>query len=258
MFILLYGPDAYRRREKREEVVAQFLSKHTSAGLGRFDLESDADAFVGFLRNQSMFAPVRLAVVTNLFSDDSKSLIELVSSFMSEPSTTILVSESGKPPKPWAFLLKSKSVLAQTFEELKGPAWLAFLRAEARRRGLVLASPAEKLVAQVYQGDSWRLVTELDRLALLGRKDIALADLGELSLEVAPDFWTMVNGFRSSRLGERLATLEQAFGRNEPAAKLFHILAYQNKARLPLFAAYDLAVKTGKLEYEEALLDSIL
>lgn len=264
MILFLYGPDDYRRRAKREGVIAEFIKKHGPAGLGRFDVEEGIDPIAAFLLNQSIFAPVRLLVLSNAFASEDKGLPSLLERYASDPSTTILLSESAKPPKPWSFLLaKSKGkakpvILAQSFDLLKGTEWDAFIRSEAATRELSFTAPAFRLLSAAYSGDSWRLVTELDKLSLLGKRSLSESDLSDLALELEPDFWTFVNSFRSSRLGDRLAAMEGAFARNEPAAKLFHILAYQFKEKLPRFAAYDLAVKSGKLEYEEALVDSVL
>ena len=45
---------------------------------------------------------------------------------------------------------------------------------------------------------------------------------------------------------------------NDPAAKLFNILGSQWKEKTAQMAELDFAVKSGKLEYEEALVDLIL
>jgi len=41
----------------------------------------------------------------------------------------------------------------------------------------------------------------------------------------------------------------------DPAAKIFNILAAQAGEKIPRMADYDIAVKSGKLDYEEVLLD---
>jgi hypothetical protein len=45
---------------------------------------------------------------------------------------------------------------------------------------------------------------------------------------------------------------------SDPAPKLFNILASQWKEKISQFARYDLAIKSGKLDYEEALLDAVI
>ena len=45
---------------------------------------------------------------------------------------------------------------------------------------------------------------------------------------------------------------------NDPPPKIFNILAAQWQEKTPHMAAYDLAIKSGKLDYEEALTDLLI
>lgn len=264
MIILLHGPDDYRRNAKREELVAEFLKKNTALGVGRFDLEEEGarDELESFLRNQSMFAPKRLAAIENSLGESDKTLAAIYKNHL-EGETTLLLSEKTKPAKPWAFLLSSKptkcsGVLVQEFEYLAGAEWSAFVAGETKARGAALTPAAQKFLAAAYAKDTWRLVTELDKLALIDKKTISQADLEEMEIELIPNFWATMNGLKSSRVGERLATLEAVLARNEPAAKIFNILAYQWPEKMPQFAAYDRAVKMGRCDYEETLVDLLI
>lgn len=264
MIILLHGPDDYRRNRKREELVAEFVKKNSALGVGRFDLE-DAGAreeLEAFLRNQSIFTPKRLAIVENSLGEPDKTLAAIYKNHL-EGETTLLLSERAKPGKSWAFLLPAKSVKAavavtQEFDYLTGAEWSAFVAREAKDRGVVFAPAAHKFLAAAYEKDTWRLVTELDKLALMNKKQVSQADLEEMSIELIPNFWATMNGLKSYRIGERLATLEAIFARNEPAAKIFNILAYQWPEKLPHFAAYDRAIKMGRCDYEETLVDLLI
>ena len=62
-------------------------------------------------------------------------------------------------------------------------------------------------------------------------------------------------------LGQRLITLERLFQMREEPVKIFNILAsrtYLSFEDLQKMADYDIMVKSGKMEYEEVLLDLIL
>jgi hypothetical protein len=110
----------------------------------------------------------------------------------------------------------------------------------------------------VYEDDTWRLVTEIQKLSFLGKPVIEIKDLEDLGLEQIPDFWSLILGFKSRNLNQRLWALERIFGQNEPAGKIFNLLAYQLPEKINNFAEYDLMVKSGKLEYEEALVDLVV
>jgi hypothetical protein len=286
MIIFLYGPDDYRRDEKRRWFVAEFVKKYGGLGVGYFDLgeahlpapppdplrgskragraqasggqEGGFERFVEFTRNQSLFGPEKLAVVEHAFSAadevSEKQLVAELKPLVDRKGTTVLITDSKKPVKAFDFLLK-KPVLVEHFNYLEGAAWLRFVEQEAARRGVRLSRDAAVFLAEVYAGDTWRLATELEKMSLLGTSSIERRDLAHLDAELAPEFWGLMNGLRSPRLPERLAALERCFGTKEPAGKLFNILAYQWPEKLSAMAGYDLAVKSGKLGYEEVLLD---
>lgn len=287
MIILLYGPDDYRRERKKIEIITEFEKKHSSLGvriLNAAEKESAADLEF-FLRNQSIFDSKKIVVIENLFplrgaggADDEddgvasvvpsdseessqsnvgkKTITDILKEYSVAPSVTILISEKKKPAKSFAFLLK-KSELIQEFEGLAGPGWDAFVKSEAKKNGITLSVSSAKFLGEVYQGNSWALATELQKLSGF-KKEIDLDDLNEFDLDVAPNYWALVNGAKSYDLRSRLSALEKLFSMNDPAPKIFNILSASWREKTPQFAAYDKAIKSGKLEYEEALVDLVI
>jgi DNA polymerase III delta subunit len=264
MFIFLYGPDDYRRIQKKREIIAEFERKHSGLGLGFFDLAADGamDALTEFARNQFIFDSAKLAVTENAFEMEPAALAKLLKPLAAAKDTAILIAEKEKPTKALAFLLEKPS-LSQRFENLEGVEWLAFIKAAAKQAGITLADAALRFLAAVHQGNSWALVTELQKLAALrtraGKAGSAAAiegkDLDALDLEAAPNYWALLNGLKSYDAKTRLFALERLFAMNDPAAKIFNILAAQAGEKIPRMAEYDRAVKSGKLDYEEVLLD---
>jgi DNA polymerase III delta subunit len=257
MIIFLYGPDDYRRIQKKREIVAEFEKKHSGLGLAFFDL-ADADAMgslLEFIRNQSIFESAKLAVLLNAFEAEPKELAKALAPLAAGGATTILVSEREKPVKALAFLAVKPS-LCQQFDNLEGAEWAGFIKTEAKRAGAKLTGAAAAFLGTVYQGNSWALVTELQKLATF--RAAALIDKGDLDamdLEAAPNYWALLNGLKSYDARVRLFALEKLFALSDPPAKIFNILAAQAGEKIPRMAGYDIAVKSGKLDYEEALLD---
>src|SRR3989344_4440377 len=64
------------------------------------------------------------------------------------------------------------------FESSTGENLRVFLKKEIKARNLILDKASEDLLVQVYAGDSWGLITELDKLSLLDEKKIT-ADILE-------------------------------------------------------------------------------
>lgn len=276
MIVFLYGPDDYRRLAKKREIIAEFGKKHSDLGLGFFDLAdgATADDLEEFLRSQSIFETKKLAVLEGLFpkrntgeddangiepeaeKQDGKGIADILKAYTTTPNTTILISENKKPIKAFGFLLKTP-VLAQEFRALTGPAWDAFVKSEAKKIGAELAPAAACFLAKVYEGNSWALATELQKLAGFSRP-VGGKDLDALGLDATPNYWALLNGVKSYDLHSRLAALETLLAMSDPAPKLFNILASQWKEKIGQFARYDLAVKSGKMEYEEALVDVVI
>ena len=260
MIIFLYGPDDYRRSEKKRSIIAEFSKKRSEIGLGVFDLEekkalTDLD---GFLRTQSIFETAKLAVLENAFELDAPKLAKLLKPFVEEKNITILIAEKDKPVRALAFLLE-KPVLAQKFETLAGAEWTAFIMAEAKRKDMRLTLAAAQFLGTVYDGNTWGLMTEIEKLrgfksgGVVDKKDLDIFDF-----EVAPNYWGLINGLKNYDIKNRLYAFETMLAANDPPAKIFNILASQWQEKTPHMAEYDLAVKSGKVDYEEALVDLLI
>ncbi len=267
MIIFLYGSDDYRRSQKKRDLIAEFKKKHSALGLATFDFEKKdaATALAEFARNQSIFETAKLAILENVFEEFSgvarvKELAKILQPFLeggvASKSVTILLAERDKPVKALAFLAE-KPAIFQKFENLEGAAWEQFIAAEAKKLGMALATDAVRFLATIYAGNAWALVTELQKLSGL-KSSITKADLDTFDLEAAPNYWALLNGVKSPDLRARLYALEKLLALNDPPAKLFNILASQWGQKLAQFAEYDFAVKSGKLEYEEALVEAVL
>lgn len=258
MIIFLYGPDDYRRAQKKKDLAAEFLKKRSEQGVGSFDLaESEGLAELHeFLGNQQLFGSAKFVTVHNAFEVDPAQLAKIVRPFADSKTETILISEKGKPVKELAFLLK-KPVIVQEFKNLSGALLERFVLDEAKKNGLALDAAAARHLAAVFAGDSWGLSTEIQKLAVFAPK-IAKRDLDDFDLEIAPAYWSMLMGVRSPDMRNRLAALETLLASGDPLPKIFNILASQWREKTREMAEYDFAVKSGKLEYDDALLALVL
>ena len=261
MLIFLYGPDDYRREEKRRGIKDEFLKKYSNLSVGSFDLsEKDAfDEFKTFIKSQSIFETKKIAFIENAFEVEGEkdNLILELTSFLENKNTTVVISEKNKPLKAFSFLLE-KPVLVQEFKNLEGKEWEQFILKTSKQQGIEFDITALGFLARNYTGNSWGVITEIEKLSSLGKTRIELKDVEGTMLEALPDFWSVMNGLKSHEIGERLFILEKLFAVHEPAAKIFNILSSMSKDRATDFADYDLKVKSGKLEYEEALVDAVL
>lgn len=257
MIVFLYGLDAYRRLQKKQTIVGEFLKKHSALGLKYFDCtkEEIIPALREFGASESLFDSQRLAVLESAWEIPAESLKEWLKTIVEKKGVTVLLSEA-EIPKEFKFLEKSP-IVSEEFEEIKGESWEEFGKKEIKKRGVELSSQALALLLKAYEGDGWRLATELDRLAAIGKK-LEVKDLAELGVEIQPEFFSLMKNFSYGDRRARLAALEEMFLSREPAQKIFYILSGFMTGHVKRFAEYDLAIKNGKLEYEEALTDLAL
>jgi len=258
MIIFLYGPDDYRRTQKKKDLIAEFLKKRSEQGFGSFDLleENALPRLAEFLENQQLFERAKFAALDNAFEIEPAQLAKMIRPYAESKTTTVLIAERGKPVKELAFLLK-KPVILQEFKNLAGAFFERFATEEATRNGFVLDATAARHLAAVFAGDSWGLSTEIQKLSALAPK-ITKRDLDDFDLEIAPAYWPMLMGVRSPDMRNRFAALETLLASGDPPPKIFNILASQWREKTHEMAEYDFAVKSGKLEYDDALLALVL
>ncbi len=278
MVIFLYGADDYRREEKKKWYIKEFEKKYSGLSVRAFNFaEKEGGAieeFKGFARAQSLFpAPPglglasggeskKLAIMENIYEAEEAKLYVALRDVVAKKTTIVLCSERGKPPKALDFLSEEpvrqgspQAATVEGFDYLTGYGWEMFVRGRAEKLGLEFSDFAFKFLAAVYQNNTWGLVTELQKISNLKKGLVDKKDLAGLDLEIAPDYWNLINGMKNSDLRIRLAALEKLLAIGDPPPKIFNILASGWREKIPRMAEYDLKVKSGKLDYEEALLD---
>lgn len=248
MIIYLYGPDAYRRQQEAKRILEEYRNKYSGLTVENFDLAQDGEAarIKDFLVSQSLFniGGRRLAVISAEEVAEEKEIIPFLKSTMDSEDANVLLTATKKLPKPFDFLCRAP-VKSKEFAELPGTAVADFIQKEARRLGVRLTPIMVEALRQ-HGSDSWAIITDLEVLALGGRVEDAI---------IAPDFFPLLMRLQKGDLGALTWLLE----RDEPA-KVFNVLAASVKspAAKAKMADYDVAVKSGKLEYAEALTDLAL
>lgn len=248
MLIYLYGPDAYRRQKKLHEILAQFAKKNPAFTLSHFELIDDAalTAYTAFLAMRSLFREKKVGVIHEIDTDCKGMLPALKSPLPAD--TTIILSLPQKLPKPYAFLENTPSV-TQAFEAPEGNELRAFIKKEAAARELSLTPEQALALAAEWQSNTWGIVTELDALAL-GRK--AATPISR------PDFFPLIQRLKGGTLRDRLTALAFILEYEEPAAAFNVLASLTSGSTKQKMADYDVAIKSGKLEYEEVLTDFVL
>ncbi|MFA5386594.1 MAG: hypothetical protein WC297_02950 [Candidatus Paceibacterota bacterium] len=263
MIIFLYGADAYRRHQNLKEITEEYKTRHPNFVLENFDLE-EKDEFSKlqeFSLNRSFFEEIKLAVLENTFEASAKEIKNFLKDSIEKEDLILVLSENKSAPKAFSFLL-NKPVQSQEFKELKYKQLEFFIGKEAKNRGLVLTERAAQFLSEVFSGDSWSLVKELDKLALANKDKLDIADLKQYSdYSLSYNIFSFINNLNGFDTARNLHSLETLFSYREEPAKIFNFLAFSRTKSRELtqkLANYDVLVKLGKLDYEEALLDLAL
>jgi DNA polymerase III delta subunit len=276
MIIYLYGPDSYRRQQKLKEIIADYKKKHSAFAMERLDLEKveDWDKLKDFVKARSLFDELKLGIVENyreLEDGQLKEFAVLLKENLNAKEPILILLDDKAPNKDFKFLLEGpvstkasagKTVLSQEFEIYTGQKFTAFAQMEAKKRGINLDRESQELLARFYEGNTWGLITELDKLALLNEKQITKEILEkhvEVSLPV--NIFSLLGQIvNTERISVRLSILEELFFRSQDPGMIFNL--YSSFIRNPedkiKMADYDVAVKSGKLEYEEVLTDLVI
>ncbi len=267
MFICLYGPDSYRRKEKLHELVSSYKSKNKGVDVMFFDLNENPDSWegaLGFLKQPSIFVDSKLAVIKETGQIEKKDWIDALKSYRDSKNVFIIASEGKKPTKKFGFLLKEPAK-SQEFEELEGEKLSRFLAKKMKELGVQFSPGAKKFfLAFLSSGKnrSWRLVSELNKISLAGFGSVVEENNLKRVIEWrSAEEMFLVTGKVLNLRDEwaRLSFLEQLISRGEEPGYIFNMLGYQARGgSAEKLAEYDISVKSGGLEYEEALVDFVL
>ena len=266
MTIYLFGPDSYRRQEKLKEIADNYRQKHSFFSENIFSLEKEGelDRLVDYSGQTALFSSKKMAVILNsseLKVDELKRFEKLLKANIGNEDLILILSNDKELPKDFSFLL-GKPTIHQEFLNLSESKLEFFINQEAKKRALSFHPRAITFLANAFKNNSWGLITELDRLMSF-KSNFGEKDLDQLidSLKEPNIFGFSDSISRNKEIGQKLMLLEILFLNQEEPAKVFNILAknpYFNFELVKKMADYDVLVKSGKIDYETALLDLCL
>lgn len=274
MVILLYGLDSYRRLKRLKEYIEAHFQESSNSTLGRFDfgnlrkeeVEQEFLKLKEFAVGRSLFGGRNLAILQEIWDSGLSDFRKFLKPYFGSNDFKIIISEEEAPPANLKSIAQ-KADVKEEFEELSSQKLKAFIKEEARARGLNLGSTALDFLVEEFEGNSWGVITELGKLCSLLKavkgEILEIKDIQEAGDYVTPEnLFSFINALTyRQNLPKKLVILERLFfGREEPA-KIFNILA--SRSFFPVeflrkLADYDVAVKSGKMDYEEVLLDLAL
>lgn len=269
MIIYLQGADSYRRKKRLKELVVACRAKYSLADVRKVDFEenpNDWEKIRDFLNQPSMFIEAKMVIVEeNNFAGESekdeKQWVKILKQYAEDKAVFFFIQDTKKPKKIYSFLPDVSMVETIPFEELLGVALSKFLDTEIKARGLQFAPNALQFFIRVIEneknGKSWRAVSEFEKIYLASFPNpISLENIKKIiSTNNREEVFSLARQILFSRNStEKLSLLEKGFLQGDDSAYIFNSLGFQARgAQAVRLADYDIAVKSGRLEYEEAL-----
>ncbi len=263
MLILLSGDNEFERSRYANALVDEFVKKHGNLGVQKFSFpENSLPEVVDFVRNFSFFSPIKLCSFqgfdsATLGKSDLKDFLTLLELVKKDERNVILISATKLPAEFNALL--SEASITKEFSVPESRSLVDFIQKEARRRGLSLTDSDASSMIESFGNDLTGMVNEIDRLSFSHEK-IQKDDYSGYEL------FSAISKLRYSKTrAEKMFYLEIIFSYlDADAGHAFNLLSAtapkSERAEdwYARFADYDVAVKSGNLNYEEVLLDFAL
>ncbi len=266
MVFFLYGQDSFRRHRRLQELIAPYKAKYSALDIQSFDLEDEPEGWAtarDFLNQPSMFVESKVAIVKEGTAVDVKEWVKALKEQVETPKNFVFISQSNLPSQKFEFLLE-KPVRSQEFKELEGGELEQFVRSELKSGNLKFDPAALGFFCSYVNSSEEKsalAVSEIEKIGLMNLKEpVTLNDLRAViawrSQERAYVLAQEILRAKDKKAG--LKSLEKLL-LEEDAAYAFNSLGFQARGEAAeALAGYDISVKSGGLEYEEALLDFIL
>lgn len=235
MHLFLYGQDGYRSFRKLQDLKARYIDASLGdTNLSQLDVaRCSVDELTNTLLALPFLAKTRLVVLNRLLSGGSKTVQEAFLDLLSKlPDTTVaVIYEPGVPDRRTSlFKTLLKSAKVQEFTPLTGRVLQEWVEAELATFDVTIAPAAATKLTALTAGDTWRLATELRKLALatIGRGETVITPelVSQLVLDgQTADVFALGDALASNSPASALAALRQLINQGENMQHLVALVA---------------------------------
>lgn len=242
MIIFLYGSDAYRLKQAKEEIINRYKNKYPSGmSLFRMDMSetADSDILERTLKSPSFFNEHKLVICTNVFS--RKTSAELITEKLKEhglpeaADITLAVVEnmSGKElntkHKELFEMLADIKNRVREIEFLQGNDLADWIRNEVKSHGCSIEASALRNLVEIVGNESWAIVNELNKLmAYKDKMEITSADIRTLiPNKTENNVFKFLDALSSGNTKEALALLYRELHMNSDPHQILGAIIYQ-------------------------------
>ncbi|MFH0906969.1 MAG: DNA polymerase III subunit delta [bacterium] len=257
MLILLCGEDAFRSKQKLNDIIKEYRAKHKSGlNLVRFQENNlEFDKIKQMIEMVSMFDEKKLIILENVFNNKSFQDIffEYVkkSKLKNNQEVIVVIHHSGKIA---ISIFKSKLNMLEKFDFLKGNDLVNWIKKQVKKNNAEIDSEAiRKLIAYVGN-DLWQMNNEINKLISYESGGIINGNDVDLLVNAKTDIniFGMLDALAQRDKRTALRILHEHLNQGQNEIYLFSMFVYQARVLLRLkdltekgLTFYDLAKKSG-------------
>jgi len=233
---VLFGTDAYLRRQHQQEIVRRFAGgAETDLVVSRFDASAELSAVLDELRTAPFLAPRRLVVVheADKFAIAHREPLE---KYLTHPSSTgsLMLVVDAWPANTRLAKLARKIGEVIDCSSPRGSRLPKWISKAAGERGKRIDRDASAMLTQWIGPDLARLDSELEKLSLYvgSRSSITVEDVSRAvaaTAGAAP--FALINAIRAGHAGEALAALNLMLTRRGDEIRLLGLLGWYLRQR---------------------------
>lgn len=234
MLYYYYGEDTYRARQAIEELAAG--EKARVRWLDRTDFEEKTPGEILGRGSRGLFGQ-ELLVVRDV-ADMPASLQGDILVALERGSTLCVLWDRAKPDRRSAVYRKSYEKRRE-FESLLPGAEAEWLVTEAEERGGQIDEAAAKEMVERVGVDSWRLVTELDKLLVTHKKITAEVVVEMVSEAPSAEIFSMLDALTRGEKQSAIRSIEILLDEGNSEFYILSMLAYQFRTLLKVRRGID-------------------
>jgi len=181
-FVLLYGPDDYRRDSRRRFFVQAFREKYPDGEVESFDVKSDFTELSNAVLTPNLFGGRRLLISEGFWTPENFERAEKEKFFEALDTSTDLTLVSVEPTldkrkKSTKWFLKNTK--AENFEHLSEGEILRWIEQTANAQAIAIGRPEAQALLKRCGENLHNLSQELQKLSLMAEDGVITKDLIE-------------------------------------------------------------------------------
>ncbi len=233
MIIFLYGPDAYRSKEKLEEIVSHYKEVRKSGlNLSCLDAkEIDFSEFYSTLKMSSMFAETKLVILKNVFGSKpfQEELLKELKNLQALKDVVVIYENDEVDQRLKLFKALIKECKSQEFAPLDAKQAKAWAQIYLQKIGAGINNDALDLIVSFVGNNLFQLSGELSKLANF--RPGAPIKKSDVELLVAPnisvDIFKTIDALAQKDKSQALQLLHKHLDGDENPLYLLSMIGYQ-------------------------------